>query len=53
MASTEEKEEKGEVFIGDSMVTKRIAPLDYSESVSDTVSFVEDWVADRTFNCTV
>ena len=40
VASTEEKQEKREFFIGDSMVTKRTAPLDYSESVSDTVSLV-------------
>ena len=36
--NTKEKEEKGEVFIEDSMVTKQTAPLDYSESVSDIVS---------------
>ena len=40
VASTGAKEEKGEVFISDSMVTKRTAPLDYSESVSNTVSLV-------------
>ena len=40
VASTGENEEKGGVFIGDPMVTQRMAPLDYSESVSDTVSLV-------------
>ena len=40
VASTEQKEEKGEVFLSNPMVTKGTAPLDYSESVSDTVSLL-------------
>ena len=41
VSNTEEKEEKeGDVFILDPMVLKVSAPLDYSESVSDTVSSV-------------